>query len=61
MTTDQRNNLQAILDKAKVIMAKDRQKLIAEGKLEESFALLSRQQEAEQMMRRRMDEPEPTK
>lgn len=56
MTAKQRRkNVQNILDRAKVIMAHDREKLLAEGKVEESFALLARQQECEQMVLRKMN------
>jgi hypothetical protein len=55
MNSEQRRqNIQSVLDKAKVIMADDRQRLLAAGKIEESFALLARQQHMEQMVIRRM-------
>ncbi len=56
MTEEQRRqNIQSILDKARIIMADDRKRLLTAGKVEESFALLARQQQMEQMVIRRMN------
>ncbi len=51
-----RQNILSILDKAKCIMADDRARLLSEGKIEESFALLERQQECEQAVIRKLAE-----
>lgn len=56
MTSEQQLNLQSVLDKAKVLMARDRGRLLSEGKLEESFELLDRQQKVLQLAARKMNE-----